>query len=543
MEDKEKKAFETDEKVERILARLSKEPDYVDQVILNNCKAYIFYNKKKNMATCSHCGSEYGYDDVISGIRVATDGYDGDVEHGYKVRCPVCGKEAIAHSNGLSRNKLEDNMRVAYWRKKGKTLYLTIQLVDITYHADELSNLTGRPSGTPKIKKHNRALYIYGKGEPEYYKYSWHWNKEKNVHYLNEGNGMSYYPSRYGEDLYIRDSIIPLIKNSYYKYMPESFFVYDAVYEQMMNELYRDICTMRDFQKLPAVEVLIKTGFTYLVDERIYNEGPKSVMNWRSNKLTEIFRANRDEIKEIKRAMLSLVELKKYRDFKKSGDYLSAMQIKIINLTATWDFRKITETMELSKAYKYVNEKVVNQDDDDHRRIGIILHDYGDYLDDCRALDLDMERKDILFPKDFYKAHEETALVAAEIKDKENTKEFQACVKKVIDISYIYHNDKYMIRPAKSPSELRREGSSMGHCVGGYSRNVINGSSIIIFIRKTNNPNKSFVTMEIDAKTLDIKQIRAKSNADPSEEVKKFAEDWLEMFKTEKAKAKKRKRT
>lgn len=63
----------------------------------------------------------------------------------------------------------------------------------------------------------------------------------------------------------------------------------------------------------------------------------------------------------------------------------------------------------------------------------------------------------------------------------------------------------------KTPRDIINEGQNMHNCVGGYVNNVLNGHCIIMFMRLSNSPNESYITLEID-KYLHVVQSKRKYN-------------------------------
>lgn len=71
------------------------------------------------------------------------------------------------------------------------------------------------------------------------------------------------------------------------------------------------------------------------------------------------------------------------------------------------------------------------------------------------------------------------------------------------------------VRILRTPSALIAEGRDLNHCVGGYTHAVESGQSIIIALASRNGLDRS--TIELDAKTLDVRQHKARRNASPSQ--------------------------
>lgn len=182
---------------------------------------------------------------------------------------------------------------------------------------------------------------------------------------------------------------------------------------------------------------------------------------------------------------------------------------------------------ECLKMMKYVSEK----------HIGYAT--LKDYVNACNALGIDMTDTKNRYPNDFQHWHgvriDEYATAKA-MKDAEERKEFYAQFAAVAEkyLSMQESKDGYAIVIARSPAELIKEGEALHHCVGqmGYDQKVVRGESLIFFVRKAENIEDPFVTMEYNLKRNDIAQIHAKNNTAPSQEVKNFVfGKWLPRAK------------
>lgn len=60
-----------------------------------------------------------------------------------------------------------------------------------------------------------------------------------------------------------------------------------------------------------------------------------------------------------------------------------------------------------------------------------------------------------------------------------------------------YEDDKFIIRIPKNLAEITKEGSDLGHCVGGYTSNHAVGNTTILFLRRKESPDTSFYTIEL----------------------------------------------
>lgn len=76
--------------------------------------------------------------------------------------------------------------------------------------------------------------------------------------------------------------------------------------------------------------------------------------------------------------------------------------------------------------------------------------------------------------------------------------------------------------------ELKTEGECLHHCVGNYRDKVARGETMIFFIRKEEEPEKPYFTLEWKGKII---QCRGFRNCDMTPEVKAFAMLFQEKMK------------
>lgn len=74
-------------------------------------------------------------------------------------------------------------------------------------------------------------------------------------------------------------------------------------------------------------------------------------------------------------------------------------------------------------------------------------------------------------------------------------------------------SDKYIIVATKKLEELDVESNTLHHCVSSYKDSVMQGVEYIVFLRKKDNPDVPFITMDIDP-SWKVRQIHGKYNSD-----------------------------
>lgn len=154
-------------------------------------------------------------------------------------------------------------------------------------------------------------------------------------------------------------------------------------------------------------------------------------------------------------------------------------------------------------------------------------------LSDMNGLD------ETLFPK-FPKADSVPHLICrlqckiGELQDLENYKLWESGYMDVLPtlFDYEFRNDKYSIIVPKSISDLDIEGNALHHCVGTYKDIVSKGKEIILFLRKNNDPETPYYTIDLDPEGF-IRQIHTKYNENikddkNSKEIQEFLTQWAD---------------
>lgn len=96
---------------------------------------------------------------------------------------------------------------------------------------------------------------------------------------------------------------------------------------------------------------------------------------------------------------------------------------------------------------------------------------------------------------------------------------------------YFYNNEEFMITYPKSGIEIIDEGRELRHCVGSYVKRVADGHTDIFFIRRIDNPEKPFFTLELQNSCVRQVHGLANSSASSIENLVDFIKDWAKKNK------------
>ena len=165
--------------------------------------------------------------------------------------------------------------------------------------------------------------------------------------------------------------------------------------------------------------------------------------------------------------------------------------------------------------------------------------DWLEYLGWCEALKYDLDNMFIYMPTNFKKVHDRTAKEYQALQDKKaavEKKRQEAMARKRMeqtrkameelfkknagtDVFSIKGNGLVLVVP-RNGDEIKAEGETLHHCVGGYVERVAKGETSIFFVRKTEAPEKPYFTMEYRENR--VTQCRGYKNCGMPPEVEAF---------------------
>ena len=275
--------------------------------------------------------------------------------------------------------------------------------------------------------------------------------------------------------------------------------------------------------KVKAFRTLMKYGFKRLAESMIF----KADVFPDSTKISEVLGVDYNQILAAVGEDISITEL------------LAARQIYALNLRPTLQNINLLldmERLDSLKKFKLTKEnarKVFKYLRNQQNRKGSenIGKDYVDYLSECEELDFDMTDGRILYPTDLLKAHVHTASlikIKTDAKTELGVKKAYANYNKLCE----YDNGKLCVIMPTCSEDIIYEGKVQSHCVGNYVKRVAQGEDIILFVRRSNEKDKPFYTMEIrpTMKRLDIVQCRGFENEDASPEIRAEVDAFLAEY-------------
>lgn len=319
----------------------------------------------------------------------------------------------------------------------------------------------------------------------------------------------------------------------------ESEYRYSGIYE--MATACRCLPTqyLYFWEKEPKLELLSKLGLRKIIEDIVFDSNYGETMRHLRNikSLKDLGIEKKEEIEECRtlslQTMIARKEVKKWNV--DAADLWKAWAfIRELNRKSGEDFAYSFVTRE--RMFKYCMSQCPEAKVDDPDRfpyfVSNFLRDYiDDYIPDCIELGLNMNDTAISLPRDFQKAHK---WAADELKCME-TKVYDKLIEAVYESLHglcEWSDGKLLVMMPRSSREIVEEGVRQSHCVGRYCERVAKGESVILFIRRTEDPEKSFYTLELkkDMRNYDQVQCRGHNNEDMTKEVRSFLKKYKSWF-------------
>lgn len=489
-------------------------PKGLEKYILENCQDinYIFFSQKEDWWACTHCGHR----GKLRGSGIIPAHTSQGEERRVKIWCPNCGIEVTQKDARYGRKKLTDRGRIIWTRGIKSVTFVNVDIFTIDYSVLP-----------PKVRiGPDSQLRISGKKQERWDYEIWyqrpHWYRVKSIA-LRVNPPSTWGRSKYHDHLYHNDMQKMDVGTDLQYANPDKFWRRVATFDE--SEVSRQtIRYMSDFVKYPGIEVLEKSGFERLVMERVIDGTKTRTVNLRSKDLRKILKCDRSELRELRQEKVNTYFMENWCRWKKRAPWVRPSDVRELTKMdcSNQGMNLIKERADISKVVKRLLEERRATGDN------ITLEDYADYLEAVEALGWRLDKRTI-YPKNFMQSHDEAMEKYELIKNKVAVERFAAAEKRITTMTEPWTDGHLLIRPARSPAELGKESRALGHCVRTYDKKVERGGAAILFIRKVEDPETPYFTLELN-KYCGIVQCRGLHNCAYPDDVRKFIENWHEWL-------------
>lgn len=509
---------------------------------------YMFYNRKTNKAYCTKCG--WDFDIRNDGKRLENKigiWYNSNepIRHNRHIICPYCNSYLETKSENMSRGQLVHIKWSVLVQKHEEEV-----LVRYFCHVKDFS---GKDYRNPKYTRSEQFRAVHSKEKS----IDFEWNKFKQTGvrrwiYQRENYYCYWSPSEFvlprTVTLY-NTQLDKDLEGTCMKYSCAKEFL-DWLAEKNMDPRYNTSPWIVDryfnsYRKYPWIEQLIKCGFIALADEMLTNDKIDKSKIKMERTICETLGITKNMFNILKKqseVKYRDIEIMKYYREKYGTDILERDfdKLRYVHDNGYSNmYKKFIDFMEYTTLHKlksYMSKQRIIKE-----------NDYFDYAGWMLEMGYDMRNEFNLYPKDFVSSHDVMSKQYMRFKDKqarEDTKKFNRLLKKMkndtADVEAMNLKVQGLfIRLPNRLDELKEEGEALHHCVGTYMEKVRQGKTMIFFIRKIEEPDKPFYTLEWRGSVV---QCRGSHNCAMTPVVKAFVELFAEkMSEYENAPSKKRK--
>ena len=287
------------------------------------------------------------------------------------------------------------------------------------------------------------------------------------------------------------------------------------------------------WQTYPVLEQIVKAGLFQLVDDILEYRATDAIKR-KGRKPTEFLSVTKKEFRRLRDMNGGAKELKWLQFEKSSGRIIKDEEIYWMakEELEPKDLQFVLDRMSICQVRHYLVKQSEKSGDD----ISHILQVWKDYLSMAGKLRLDVYDSIIYRTSDLQRRHSEAVIQMEEkkkeIRRRELEEKYVGFQEQLIALKekYEFSAGEYQIVAPKSINDILYEGDTLHHCVNktdNYFDRIASKESYILFLRKKENPEVPFYTLEVEPNGT-IRQKRAefdRQNKD-IDEVTSFLRLW-----------------
>lgn len=458
--------------------------DFVEEHVMY---MFPFRKKKTTKATCSACQSEHEYD-------------KGKIQPKQIITCPSCGIECtvkrVDYKNCNPIPGYQFRKEVLLFQKIGE------EFCERHFYATRWVDFSGEKTRLTEI---GRIFYPIGQ-----YNLSWNgdltYRSRENRHtYFNKYNpwiGEEFWDDK---NLYGVSNIIlcpgPVYPRTINKKMFEGTRYQYCAMELIRNERgFTPIDYLEKFNRMPQkMEMMVKTGLLRMALEITEYEFKGSGKPWEQLGITK---KQMNRLRDINGGRRALRWMRYEEGTGKAVDDETIRYFEREKIDPD-DIAFISDRMSERKIMNYI----IRQRKQRKLKTEEVLILWRDYLSMAIRMKMDIQQEFIFKPGDVKKAHDDlvrlcggadVAKRAGEIIQKfPNVDEILQSIKG----KYEYMDDQYAVVVPEKIEEIIYEGRKLGHCLDKsdiYFDRIQRRESFIVFLRKTEDIEKPYYTLEIE---------------------------------------------
>lgn len=308
------------------------------------------------------------------------------------------------------------------------------------------------------------------------------------------------------------------------------------------------VAYLRMYQTHPNVEAVLIHGLPRVLDDLIIRHTREDVwennvqgqldlteLDWSQTRPAQMLHLTKDELRLAQEQDWGVLFWDLFRYSKAAGEVLTGQDILNAFYLGDDHVGQLVGRGPVAKSVRYLLQQCRQWEDayapepeDEDPKPDAAIPDVQILLDYwCMAEQLGQDLADaqVRYPRSLMTAHDEAAELMRQRREAGRANLFR--LRRKYLSKWTFAVDGLLIRPARSQKDLTTEGNSLHHCVSTYGKRHAEGESAIFFIRRKSRPGEPYYTLELDEKTLTVRQNRGLRNCPRTQEVRAFEDLWL----------------
>jgi hypothetical protein len=315
------------------------------------------------------------------------------------------------------------------------------------------------------------------------------------------------------------EEIIKIVQNSCLKFsgLLDSWGLGKCKYNWQIN--MPNMAYLRAWYENPAIELVMKSNLTHITDQFV--EYPKDMKPGKS--LAEVLGVPPGFIKLIAKTD---PQYRVMRDMATMYQADNSMTLDIYEQIKNEDLNRTT-MRNLAEHYGITYDKILKylQAAYDHQCIlkRETLSVWSDYLRMASVVGVNLNDKAKKFPSSLKKEHDIVMFAYRAVQVEMDKKAFAEQAE--INAKYEFETDDMMVIVPKTPQSVIEEANAQNNCLRSYVERVKRGETVVAFVRKKSEPDKTFLSAEI--RDGELVQLKGWCNSNPrTKEIVAFTKQW-----------------
>lgn len=286
-----------------------------------------------------------------------------------------------------------------------------------------------------------------------------------------------------------------------------------AVARTGFNLCFDHDITPKYFEKLkqiPCLEIFAKFGFDQLVADIVQKDVSEIPAYFRKDmKDSRLGKLTKPQIKSMRESVVTLKHLVSYMQVLNRDK--DALYAEFYELAMRAHERHILDILRVGipdMNVSKIKEYITHVDDFQCCPPNESMQLWSDYLRMLRDAECDLTDQKLVYTNSLKREHDKMSRKVTQIKNEKLSAEFE---ERSENNEWLEYKDKTLTSVIpRHLSELYEEGRRLNHCVGLYASRIVDGETVIVFLRQNSKPESPYCTVEVRGKK--IVQARGYSN-------------------------------